>query len=157
MADLALLPEVVEHTELVLQRHRRVDPVELEEVDALETEPTQAELGLLPQVRGTSERHPLAGAGPDESRLRRDHEPVGIRVERLADQLLVHVRPVRVGRVDEVDPELDGAAQDTDRLVVVARRAPDTRAGLLHRAEAEAVDPEVAADRERVARHRYTI
>ena len=76
-------------------------------------------------------------------------ETVGVRVQRSRDELLGDVRAVAVGRVDEVDAELDRAPQHRDRGVVVARRAPDALAGDPHRAEAEAVDLEVAADRER--------
>ena len=70
-------------------------------------------------------------------------------MQRLADQFLGDVRAVGVGGVDEVDAELDGAAQHADAFVVVVRRAPDTLAGQAHGAESEAVDREVAADAER--------
>ena len=60
--------------------------------------------------------------------------------------------PVGVGGVDEVDAELDRAAQDRLRLVAVGGRAPDAGAGDPHRAEAEAVDGQVAADTDRAGR-----
>jgi hypothetical protein len=66
-------------------------------------------------------------------------------VERLADELFADVRPVRVGGVDEVDAELDRAAQHRLRLVAVSRRTPDTVTGDTHGAEAEAVHRKVAA------------
>ena len=58
---------------------------------------------------------------------------------------------VGVGGVDEIDAQLDRAAQDGDRLAVVGRLAPDAVAGDLHRAEAEPVDGKIAADREGAA------
>ena len=75
-------------------------------------------------------------------------EPVRIRVQRLADQFLGDVRAVGVRGVDEVDAELDEAAQHADAFVGVGRRAPDALARQAHRAESEAVDGEVAADGE---------
>jgi hypothetical protein len=41
-------------------------------------------------------------------------------LERTREQLLVLVRPVRLGRVEERAPELDGAVDGGDRLVLVA-------------------------------------
>ena len=39
-------------------------------------------------------------------------------MQRLGDDLLGHVGAIGVGRVDEVDAELDGAAEDSDRFLV---------------------------------------
>jgi hypothetical protein len=69
-------------------------------------------------------------------------------MQRLGDELLADVRPVAVGRVDEVDAELDGAPQDGERGVAVGGRAPDPVAGDPHRTEAETVHLEVPAERQ---------
>jgi aryl-alcohol dehydrogenase-like predicted oxidoreductase len=66
-----------------------------------------------------------------------------------ADQFLGDVRAVRVGGVDEVDTEFDGAAQHANAFVAVLGRTPDPFTGQAHRAESQAVDREVAADGER--------
>ena len=64
----------------------------------------------------------------------------------LLDQLLGDERAVGVGGVDEVDAELDRAAQHADGLVGVGGVAPDAGAGQLHRAVAEPVDGQLAAE-----------
>jgi hypothetical protein len=46
---------------------------------------------------------------------------VAQRFERFADEFLVDVRAIDLGGVKERDAALDGAAQDTDHLVAVAR------------------------------------
>ena len=69
-------------------------------------------------------------------------------MQRLGDEPLGDVRAVAIGGVDEVDPELERALEHRDRGIVVARRAPDALARDPHRAEAEAVDLDVATDRE---------
>ena len=72
-------------------------------------------------------------------------------MQRLADQVFADERSVRVRRVDEVDPELRQPPQDTQRLVSIVRLTPDALARDAHRAEAESIDGEVAADVERAA------
>src|SRR5258708_24882460 len=72
-------------------------------------------------------------------------------MQRLADQLLAHERPIAVSRVDEVDAQLDCPAQDPDRLTAVRRLPPDTPAGETHRAVPEAGDRPVSAQREDAA------
>ena len=89
---------------------------------------------------------PLAGAGTHEAGLGRDEHLLRVRVQRLAQDLLAHVRPVRISGVDEVDAELDGAPHDANALVAVGRLAPDARAGQLHRAITDPADGEVPAD-----------
>jgi hypothetical protein len=71
-------------------------------------------------------------------------------MERLGDQVLAHLRPVRVGRVDQVDAELDDPPEEALGLVRVVRRAPDARPRDPHGAESEALNLELAADREGV-------
>ena len=87
---------------------------------------------------------------PGQPGLGRDDHVVGVRVQRLAQQVLGHVGTVGVGGVEEGDPDLDGPAQHADRLVVVPRRSPDALAGQLHRAVAEAYDGQVTAELSKV-------
>src|SRR4029079_16123598 len=64
----------------------------------------------------------------------------GIRVERLANELVDGVGAVVLGGVDVIDAELDRAAQDGAGGGGGARRPEDARARELHRAEADAPD-----------------
>ena len=150
MTDLALLPELGERADLVLERHLAVDPVQLDQVDPVDPEVAQAELHLLLEVRRAADLGPLPGAGPGEARLGGDHQVVGVGVEGLGDQLLADDRAVAVGGVDEVHATLHGGPEDGQRSLVVLRRAPDAVAGDLHGAVAEAVHLEVAAQAEGV-------
>jgi hypothetical protein len=65
-------------------------------------------------------------------------------MERLGDQLLAHLGPIRVGGVDQIDSELDGASQHRDRLIVILRWPPDARPSDAHRAEAQPANAAVA-------------
>ena len=69
-------------------------------------------------------------------------------MQRLADQLLGVVRAVGVGSVDEVDAELDRAAQHANAFVVVVRRAPYALPGYSHGAETESIDGEITTQGE---------
>ena len=142
VADLALVLHLLQHAELVLRRHLGVDAVELVKRDRLHVQSPQAHLDALPEVVRTAERGPPAGTGAEEAAFRRHDEVVGIRVERLGDEVLGDERAVRVGRVDEVDAEFDGTAEDAECVVVIVGRAPDAVAGNAHGAEAHAVNGE---------------
>ena len=62
-ADLALVLQRLELAELVGQRHLGVDPVQLEQLDPLQLQPAQRELGLLAQV-GRAARPGSTASGP---------------------------------------------------------------------------------------------
>ncbi len=145
VADLALLLQLDQRPEGVLQGHLGVDGVELVQRDLLDTQPSQASFAGLAQVLGTAVGPPLPGAVPAHPSLGGDDQVVGVGSERLGDELLAHVRSVGVGGVDAVDAELERPAQDGSRCRPVGWRAPDAVAGDAHGAEAEAVDGEVFA------------
>src|SRR3546814_587593 len=69
-------------------------------------------------------------------------------MKRLADELLGNVGSVGIGRVDEGHSQLWQSSQRAERLLPVGRLAPYALAGDPHRAEAEAVDLDIAADPE---------
>lgn len=61
-------------------------------------------------------------------------------MERLADEIVNHVRTVELRRVDVIDTALDRIPQDPDRLGAIARRPEDVRASQAHRAEPDRCD-----------------
>ena len=69
-----------------------------------------------------------------------DEQRLGVRVQRLADQLVRDARSVGVAGVDVGDPEGDRLAQDGQGAVAIGGRAHDPRAGELHRSVAEPGD-----------------
>src|SRR5206468_4626151 len=94
--------------ELFVARHSQIDPMELPEIDLLDSELPETPFGLRDQMRGASVRDPLVRPRAREARLGRDQQSF-IGMKRLADQLLRHIRAVTVGRVDEVDADLTRA------------------------------------------------
>ncbi len=139
MADLPLVLERVQLAERLGDRHVRVGGVQLVQVDSLEPKPLQAALARLAQVVRMPVAVPLGRARSAQPALRRDDEVVRVGVERLRDQLFADMRPVRVGRVDQVHAQLDRPPQHAQRVLAVGRVAPDPVADDPHRAEAEPV------------------
>lgn len=123
--------------------------MQLEEVDGLDLEAAETELGLLAQVGGNPDGSPPPRALTGQTCLGRDDHLVGIRVQCLCQQLLGDDGAIGVGGVEEGDAQLDGTTQHRDGLGVILGRAPDALAGELHRSVAEADHGQVASDRER--------
>ena len=140
VADLALLDEVGERSERLVEIGVRVVAVDLVEVDPVRLEPPQRVLDLMDDpaarvaaaVRIVAHRH---------VHLAREHDVVAAPGERLADDLLRLALRVDVGGVDEVDPGVEGRVDDPDRLVVVGV-APGAEH---HRAEAQLADRDAGA------------
>ena len=125
LGHLALVAQFPERPELVVGGNRGVDPVQLEQVDAVD-----AQAGRLPShwLRRYSGR-PQAAHWPGpagEPGLGGDLERIRIGVQRLTDQFLGHVGTVGVGGVDQVDAQLDGPAEDGDGRLSWSTGGPHT-------------------------------
>jgi hypothetical protein len=156
--DQALLPQRREHLEprperLPVVRHQTADP----QVD--QVQPVQAQLRQVPlhqraePVRARLVRRHAVGAA-QRSDLGRDHQVVGVRGERPADQVVGGdlAADVEVGRVEVVHAQLDRPAQHRDAGLGVARRSRQGAGGQAHRAEAEPPYRQVAAQGEGAAK-----
>ncbi len=121
---MAVLDEDVEGAHLLLDRRRRVEAVDLIEVDVVELEPLEARLAGVDQVQargalGVRARpHRPVALGGDDDAVARDLEVA----QGLAGDLLREPLRVDVGRVDEVDPA--SSARPTRRPASVWSRAP---------------------------------
>ena len=89
----------------------------------------------------------MFGPGAGEAAFGGDMDR-SVGVQRLADQVLGEVGPVGIGRVDEIDAEFGQAPERAQRFGAVLWRSPDSAPDDAHRAEAETVDLERAADAE---------
>ena len=128
----------------VLDRHRGVDAVLVEQVDVVGPEPAQRALdGLADVLRAAVHAVDRALRVELEAELGRDDDAVARaleRLERARQQLLVRERPVRFGRVEEGAAELDGAMDRGDGLALVALFGRAVRRAHAHEAEAEGGD-----------------
>jgi hypothetical protein len=94
----------------VLDRHARVDPVLVQEVDRLHLQAPQRGVGDLADVRGPRIEAVARAVGVDaEAELRADDHLLAERRQRLPKQLLVPERSVRLRRVENVTPRSTAA------------------------------------------------
>src|ERR1700751_3252664 len=122
--------------------------MKLENFDSVEAEPLEAAFACRAQMFWLTILNPFVRSGAVEARLRRNHEPGRKWIQRFGDDFFTDRGAIGIGRVDKIDSEFDGAAQNSNCFVSVFRRAPDSFARESHGAVSEAVDGEVAADSE---------
>ncbi len=135
VADLAGLHQLGHRTDRLLDRHVRVHPVQVVQVDDVGAEVAQRPVGGAPDVGGgaVAAVHGAVVVGL-RGRLGGQDDLVAAVAEGAGDQLLVLERPVRLCRVDEGDAGVDGVPQGRDGLPLVGAAVEGAHA---HRAEAE--------------------
>jgi hypothetical protein len=107
----------------VFNRDVGVDPVLVEQVDRLDAEATECSIRHLTDVLRPRVQPVPRTVGVDaEAELRRDHDLLTHRGERLADELLVGKRPVGLGGVEQGHAAFDGCANERDRPLPIGRR-----------------------------------
>src|SRR5438552_18416127 len=79
--------------------------------------------------------NPFVRSGPLKAGFGRNQKIGRIGMQRLGDQTFTNYGTVGVGGVDEIDSQLDRAAQDCDCLGMIGRFSPDAIAGEWHCAE----------------------
>jgi len=101
--------------DLVGERGRGVDPMQLQQLDPFDAQASQGVLHLVAQHGRAAVERPFAGVvRACHSHLGGDQQAVRIRMERLGQEFLVGSAAVEVRRVDEGDPQLDGPAGERD-------------------------------------------
>jgi hypothetical protein len=143
--DLPLLHQLCHRADRLLDRRLRVDPVLVVEVDVVGAKALERPLDRALHVLGGAVR------GPDRGHIARlrvvhpvvelggDHAVVPTSLDRPADEHLVGERPVDLGGIEEIDPELERPLDRRDRLVFVGCAVGD---GHAHTAKSEFGDGE---------------
>jgi hypothetical protein len=133
MANFALAHELAHRPDGVLNRYRRIDAVDVVQIDDINFEPLQTELAarlneFRPPGRG---RRPVGRAQIAE--LAGDHVVVAMALHRAGDQFLVAALSVGIRAVEKIDADLARMAQGIDRRISVRlvierchRRAAET-------------------------------
>ena len=135
-ADLALLHEARHLADRLLDRHRGIDAMLIVQVDHADTEPRERTFTRRPDVLRPAVDAAILGARPaHDAELGRELDHVPVAPDRTADQLLIGVRAVHVGRVEESHAEIDGAMNRRDRFGV-GFVAAGIEVGHAHAAEA---------------------
>ncbi len=147
MLDLAGVDELLDGAGDVLDRRLRVDAVLVVQVDRVGAEAAQRPVHSTADGVGSAGQ---AGLGAllveGEPELRGDDHLLAERAQGVADELLVDVRAVDLGGVEQGDAPLDGAAEDGDHLVAVAGIGAEALAHS-HAAEPDGRDLEPITER----------
>src|SRR5947199_3108184 len=98
--------------------------MQLPQIDPLEFQSLKTFIDGLCQVLRPPVWHPLSGTGPGVTAFRRDHQSFWVRIQRFSNEELVRFRTVSIGRVDEVDAELDRAPPNFLRVLSITRPPP---------------------------------
>ncbi len=148
MANLALLLHLTQRAERFFERSARVDAMQLIEVDAFELEPAEAHFDTLNQISGAANILGFGRALARDAAFGGDNEIGRVRIEGFADEALCDLGAVCVGGVDQVDAEIDGAAQDAAGFLRFVRLTPGALAHKAHRSVTESMYREIATNLE---------
>jgi hypothetical protein len=140
VADFALGDQLGQRADGVLDRRAGVHAMLVAQVDMVGAQPPQRALDCDPDVGRAAVEDPGAAAHVgDAAELGGQHHLAAMPLDGAADELLVGERPVRLGGVDEGDPELQRPTEGADGLGVVGPRA-GVGGGHPHGAQADAGD-----------------
>src|SRR5271168_378523 len=132
----AFLDQLRHRADGVFDRRVGIDAMLIEKIDRVDAEPLEAGFACGAKILGTAVDFAARWIRrrAHDAELGRDYELVSAPANRAADQLLVAMRPVGVGRVPERDAEFERALEGVHRLRVVARPVEIRHA---HTSEAE--------------------
>ena len=135
------------HVELrveILIGLRTVHHTQIDRREPFDAQRAQVRLEVGAQTGRCLDRQPGPRVVAAATHLADQCQVVGVRVQRLANEFVGHVRPVELGGVDVVDTEFHRPPQHRNGFVVVTGRTEDTGPGQLHRTESHPVDVERA-------------
>ena len=120
MPDQALVDELENRAPRLLDRNLGVAVVDLQEIDALDPEPSQAPFDVVADRLGSEIHGVVAVLAPERPALR-EHEHVLATAERPPDDLLRAAPPVEGRGVDPVHPQVERGVERPHRVALVLR------------------------------------
>src|ERR1700730_5247928 len=119
---LAPLLEPHHGADRILDRHRIVDAVDVIKIDVIGAEPPEAFVTGLRHVIGVAFGAGLSVREPYVAELGREDIFVPPSFDRAPDEFFIcTIRPIGIGRIDEIDPYFRGTLQGRERLVRVGQ------------------------------------
>ena len=144
VADLAGPDELGERADRILDRNLRVDPMLVVEVDRRHAKAAEAAFDRTSYVLGTAVEpaHRRVLRIAQDAELGGEEHLTASALDGTPDELLVGVRAVDVGGVEEVDAEVQRVADGRDRFRVVPSGIEIAHP---HAAQADGRDPRAVA------------
>src|SRR5262245_46619682 len=120
IANLALFDEPRHRADRLLDRHRRIDPVLVVEVDDIDAEPLEAGVAGLGDIGGAAVDAVGAPGLAGLAEFAGDHHAIAPPLQCSAAQLFVLAPAIHVRAVEMVDPEFERAMDEPGAVLVVA-------------------------------------
>ena len=143
MTNQSLTLEFGQHGQRFFDRSLRwphhPSDAKIDDIQRVEPEISQIVVNAIDQFLARKSMKPGLVCSPARAHLGDDHQAIRIGMERLLDDLIGHMRTVKVAGIDVVHAGRDRLSQNGNRGLHIARRSPHLRAGKLHRAIAHAV------------------
>src|ERR1700733_12654274 len=118
MQHFSCCDQIFHHAGYVFNRHVRIDPMLVIQIDAVGSEALQGFLNHSPDVLRSAVKNKTA-LFIVEAKFGCDSDPVADRRERLSDKLFVCVGTVEFGCIEERDAFFMGCANQPDALTFV--------------------------------------
>src|SRR5271156_251649 len=137
MTNQSLTLELLKHSErffdrLVGRAHHSSNP-EVDDIQRVESEISEIVMDGIRQLLTRKRMNPRFVLSPPSTYFGDYHESIRIWMKRPFDDLVGHMRTVKVARIDVIDPCRDSLSQNCDCSVNITRRSPNLRTGKLHR------------------------
>ena len=113
------------------------DQPEVDDRKGIDAERSKVVQDAVAELGGLLGGEDTAVPVPPGTDLADQDQVLGVGVERLANELVHHVRPVELGGVDVVHATVDRLAQYSERLIVILGWPEHARPGEAHRPEAD--------------------
>lgn len=110
---------------------------QIDHIEDFDAEIAEVVVDCFGEFSSREGRKPRSILAASRTNFGSDQEVVGIRIQRLVNQLICDMRAIKIAGVDVIDAERNGFAQHGQCAVAILGRAEDARPCELHGAIAE--------------------
>src|ERR1700693_2862646 len=112
---------------------------EIDDIQCVESKISQIVMNSIDQLLTRKRMNPRFVHWPASTDFGDDHQSIWIRMKRLFDDLVGHMRAVKIAGIDVVDPCRNSLSENSYCSVNITRRSPNLRTGKLHGAVAHSL------------------
>ena len=117
---LTLADQLSHRAHRLFDRHVRIDPVQVVQVDDIDTEAAEAGFARRPHTLGSRVHLGCRAArAENEAEFAGQDDLTASFSDRTADERLVGASPVCIGGIDQRDAQIEGPMNRTDRFLIV--------------------------------------
>ena len=118
-SDLSFGHELRHVTDNFLDRHLGIDAMLIEQIDVIGLESLQRSFDRAPHMLAVQSGR--LAVDNVEAELRGDDDLIALAAQRATDQLLILIGPINLGRIEEIDSQLQRPIDRRQRLLLIRR------------------------------------